>query len=188
MLLILCSYWTNISKNKSLSLLSISVLGEEATQRTLERTGLFKLIQGVSRPEVELSLFPLGYRVNCLAPGISFPVWAEDQILTEDRRSKRTPVREENKTKTGSGQLRDFPWEGWETCPDIKRKRKKMGTSESSGSCLRCCETWFSGGASLMEAWWGTRTPRWEPEPWITSTPPWLMTRSFIASVLLLEG
>lgn len=82
--------------------------------------------------------------------------------MTKDKRSKGTPVGEENKTKTGSGLLREFPWELWETCPDIKRKRKEKGISESSGSHLRCCEITFSAGATLMEAWLGTGMPRWE--------------------------
>lgn len=52
----------------------------------------------------------------------------EMKIKTKDKRSKGTwgvGGGEENKTKTGSGRLREFPWEGWEARPDIEKKEEK---------------------------------------------------------------
>lgn len=113
----------------------------------------------------------------------------EMKIKTKDKRSKGTRGMgggKENKTKTGSGRLRDFPWEGWEACPDIKRRRKKKGTSESSGSHLRCWETGFSAGTSLMEAWPRIKITDGKPGPLDSALAhPWQGTRSPAAFVFL---
>lgn len=90
----------------------------------------------------------------------------EMKIETKDKRSKGGWS--ENKTKTGSGQLRDFPWKARKhirICLFLFRRRKKKGTSESPGRHLRCWEIGFSADPSLMQARPVIRTPDGKPEP-----------------------
>lgn len=107
--------------------------------------------------------------------------------MTQDKKSRGTLVGEETKAKTGSGQLWEFPWNGWEPCLDIKGKRKKNGTSKSSGSHLRC-EIELSSGASLMEVWWGAGSPDGPRGPGLSTSSALAWRRSLTASVPLLEG
>lgn len=82
--------------------------------------------------------------------------------MIKDKRSKGILVGEENKIKIGSGLFREFLWEFWEICLDIKRKRKEKGIFEFFGSYLRCCEIVFLVGVILMEVWLGIGMFRWE--------------------------